>query len=921
MASPAGDPNELSLRPLDLLLPDWLPPSAELPGDPEDAFRRSLALALAAPTTKAHRPDVQEPDDPPDDSAVEDLEYEGIEEEEHLWEMAAKAATAKPTLLTWDTSPQVFRLPPLLSHHPQLFYSALRKTLDTPKVISLHAAYVAAELQTLLVGYSGSLWIWDAAVEQFIPRENALEAIIVDGYTAGACSSIFERFLTIGTLLRRLQAVSDQLRRASESWMHAFSHALTLVLSHIRETLEKPPSCPVHNLSSLHLEYEWQEAVLAALGDILRRDRSHSPPYHSFPSNMISTLYKALDRATGSSAPHIVQCTLAFLLQLSTQPCVKAVEESLGLGRATFLAGFEHDTADTAALKDDAVPIEVQVLEMILPTDVRQTLERGRKSLALLKKACPGHILCGRSAEDIDSAEHLAWIWGDADVQRIQIEAEQQADLLRTLVERWKLGRLATHPESADAPLSFPRFTDVPNPFDTSVVPLPPAGSSDDNLFTTFLRSHSGPLLPSFAPTLPLLLHHVFAKILARSKVISHALLETLLSPPSQEGGADLLAYLHILKSFHLLQFAAFTDLLASALFVHPSPEIAHAPGTRSRVRARLGIAPLPHQVTGEEFAAVGLGVGLTQRGQWPPGGSDLNWILRRVVIDSLAVDMQGRSEAARVDKVWEEADSIVGFAIRDLEEGDDAWLDPLAVEALDFLDLQYKVPKSLVVILSDNVVWKYRRIFSFLLRVLRADSVVRTIFHPSFHEHLFPASAQHTRLLYRTRFLAQSFVASLVDYLFDTAIRSPWDAFSTRLTQVRESNARDPELQDVFAVAAYHDAVMDSILEGCMLRSHQAKLAGRLKACLRTILLLGQLVLDRRRGTISEEHGRERLGMLADEISTDIQKLIELLKQYHGKEVERKQGVRRGETGPRRANLGDLLLRLNFHEPPRRLD
>ncbi|KZO94300.1 hypothetical protein CALVIDRAFT_599972 [Calocera viscosa TUFC12733] len=934
MAGLADHLDDTSLRPLDLLLPDWLPSSAELPRDPEDAFAKSLALALSPPPGSRLRQEALEPEGPRERGVIEEVELEEFEEENHLWELAAKAVTVQPTLLTWDTSPQVFRLPPLLSHHPELFYAALRKTVDTPKVIPLNASYVASELRTVLVGYSGSLWIWDAEREEFNPGENAPEAIIVDGYTAAACSSIFERFLTIGTLLRRLQAVPDQLRgylhilrlhtvidhqdRASESWMHAFSHALTLVLSHIRDTLEKEPACPSWNLSSLHLEYESQEALLTALADLLRRDRRHIPPYRSFPSNMISALYKALDRATASSSPHVLQCTIAFLLQLSTQPCVKAVEDSLGLGQATFLAGFVDDLADVANVTDDPVPKEVKAFEMILPTDVRQTLERGRKSLALLKKACPSHILCGRSAEDIDNAEHLRWIWSDAEVQSIQIQAERQADLLRTLVERWKLG-LATHQVSKDVP--FPRLADAANPFDTSVVPLPPAGSSNDNAFTEFLQSHPAPLLPSFAPTLPLLLHHVFAKILARSKVISHALLETLLSPPSQEGGADLLAYIHILKSFHLLSFTPFTELLANALFVHPSPEIAHAPGTRSRVRARLGIASLPHQVTGEEFAAVGLGVGLTQRGQWPPGGSDLNWILRRVVIDALAADMQGRAESTHIDKVWEEADSIVGFGIRDIEEGDDAWLDPLAVEALDFLDLQYKVPRSLAVILSDNVVSKYRGIFSFLLRVLRVDTVVRTIFHPSFHESLFPASAQHTRLLYRTRFLAQSFITSLVDYLFDTAIRSPWDAFHARLTHVRESNAHDTELQDVFAVAAYHDAVMDSILEGCMLRSHQTKLAGELKTSLGTVLLLGQLVLDRRRGTVSEGEGGKKLEALADRFSTSVQKLIDFLKHYHGREVERSRVGAKRETGPRGANLADLLLRLNFHEPPKRME
>ncbi|EJT99699.1 hypothetical protein DACRYDRAFT_109805 [Dacryopinax primogenitus] len=928
MADLVHHPDELSLRPLDNFLPDWLPPSSELPRNPEDAFTKGLALALG-PTTGRSR-DVPELDKPLEGPpVVESSEEEKEKDDDHVWELAAKAVSHKSTLFTWDTSSQVFRLPPLLSHHPELFYAALRKTVQTPTVTPFPPEYIASELRTLLTGYSGSLWIWNNIEEQFVPSPNAAGSIVVDGYSATASTSIFERFLTIGTLVRRLQAVPTQLMGASESWMHAFSHALTLVLSHIRSTLEVEPICPEKNLSSLHLEYETQEPMLVAVATLLRRDRSHYPPYRSLPSNMISALYKALDRAINTSAPHAVQCTLSFLLQLSTQPCIRAVEEALGLGRATFLPDMVDESSELASPNEDRAPMEVKVMEMILPSEVRQTLERGRKSLVLLKKACPAHILCGRTIEDIDDAEHLKWIWGDDEVQRVQAEAEQQADLLRDLMCRWKSGLPVDH--KAHVPAPFPKSTAAPNEFDISLLLLPATQSTDDNAFNRFLGSHPPPLLPSSAPTLPLLLHHVFAKILARSKVISHALLDSLLSPASQQGGADLLAHLHILSSFHLLNFAPFTDLLTNALFVHPSPEIAHAPGTRSRVRARLGIAPLPHQVTGEEFAAVGLGVGLTQRGQWPPGGSDLNWILRRVVIDSLEVDKQGRLKTARVDKVWEQADSIVGFAIRDIEEGDDAWLDPLgksphksgtgtkratAVEALDFLDLQYKVPRSLAVVLSERAIQKYRQIFSFLLRVLRVDTVVRTMYDPAIHELLFPSSEANAHLLLRTRFLAQGFTSSLVNYLMDSALRSPWSAFYSQLTRVKETS-RDPEVQDVFALAARHERVMNTLLEGCMLLPGQAQLAGEVRVCLGTILLLGQLVLDRRRGTLSEQEGGDQLRSLAHKLITTTQTLVQLLKEDQaGKELPRATIPTGNEGG---AKLSDLLLRLCFYEPVKR--
>jgi hypothetical protein len=81
---------------------------------------------------------------------------------------------------------------------------------------------------------------------------------------------------------------------------------------------------------------------------------------------------------------------------------------------------------------------------------------------------------------------------------------------------------------------------------------------------------------------------------------------------------------------------------------------------------------------------AVGLGFGLAERDSWPPGGSDLSYYLRTVIVDSLeplmkltGADSLGFSEGQ--SKIFAEAEFRLGFAIRDLPVGSgrERWLNP----------------------------------------------------------------------------------------------------------------------------------------------------------------------------------------------------------------------------------------------------
>lgn len=123
-------------------------------------------------------------------------------------------------------------------------------------------------------------------------------------------------------------------------------------------------------------------------------------------------------------------------------------------------------------------------------------------------------------------------------------------------------------------------------------------------------------------------------------------------------------------------------------------------------------------------------------------------------------------------------------------------------------------------------------------------------------------------------RFQVTLFMSTLTTYIFDSAIGTNFSTFLARLTKLRHGVpdgpqtsaddahdnpiAEDEELRDVFSILAYHSAVMDRILEACLLKARHRSIAASLTECLDYIIILGKVVVDINSGRLSEE-GAER--------------------------------------------------------------
>ena len=204
-------------------------------------------------------------------------------------------------------------------------------------------------------------------------------------------------------------------------------------------------------------------------------------------------------------------------------------------------------------------------------------------------------------------------------------------------------------------------------------------GPTPIDQLTAFIERFSAtPLLPAETPTLSLYIASVLAPLISHSNELTSSLVSLYLDD------LNLLDHLDVLRAFFLAGDVGFTERANAALFGKDQAGAGEALGLgrRARTRARMGLTPgpkgkrVPSQVdhgADDGDWGIGLGLGLSERQQWPPGGVELAYALRTTLFD---VSREGQDGA-----VWEGIEDRVSFAVRDLPEGQDGeganWMNP----------------------------------------------------------------------------------------------------------------------------------------------------------------------------------------------------------------------------------------------------
>ncbi|KAG9097594.1 hypothetical protein FRC06_007388, partial [Ceratobasidium sp. 370] len=594
---------------------------------------------------------------------------------------------------------------------------------------------------------------------------------------------------------------------------------------------------------------------------------------------------------------------LSYLLTVSSQDFNNLLAITIGLAPESF-----HLTQ--TLVQDDRI-----LLPSFFSLQLRTMLENAARALDVLERADPGHPLCQK---EVWTWEGPDWGWTDKDLHNIDTRTRNHIRIVQRALSVWydsasgatsgaesNSGSLSELEETLDQTILASKDGEAAT---ASIAPMAATRAYKPELqaaFSVFDQppgSHLAPLaegtlgsqliskgptaLPFSAPTLSLVLEATLLALpLAHSRLVSSALLRVFTNRLAFK------THLKVVRGFLLGGDQVFWSRLRGALFEESgisNVSTAVGRGVRAGVRIRLGIIdPVRDQIADERAEregrlrewGVGLAVGLSERGgagTWPPGGAELGLRLRHVIDDALEVGWGARlstesddegSEVTERDQdevVLKETSWRLGFILRDLEEesaeGRARWLNPNAIEALDFLCLDYKPPDPIDVILTPDIRQKMHRVFTFLLRLLRVETVTKMLFNT-----MFQPVSDCPPIVLLARFKVQSFVNSLVGYITDIAIGANWNAFLATLNEIQRDDEgndepaprRDPKKDqlpsDIFAVHTHLSTTMDRMLEACLLRARQRGVGNALKECMEAVLVLGKLVGDWRRDQSSD--------------------------------------------------------------------
>lgn len=834
----------------------------------------------------------------------------GEEELPDVWTSKSNETAAHNSTFSWDVP---VRGPPgrsaFLSEQSARVFVAARFHVQ-PRLVSDGASrrYISpsdllSSLRTTLLGGTSLLFGWDEQMAKFTVRsknnDSGKTALVLGELSEETTLSLIEPFLTIGTLLRRIEDTILELRKPSTvAAARALAYSLQSIVALVQAelTTRLPESLTMASLSRLSTRFSDLRFELDALAVLCLRPLDETPPFAELPDTqtaLLDHLFLTLDHAISHSAPYRTSAMLAYLLVASSQDFGNSLAVTIGLV-------LQSSRPVKSLVSRDKIN-----LPSFFSPKSRLVLGSAARALDVLRRADPEHPLCQKDW----SWDGPDWGWTDKEIHSADIRTQKHVSAVKKELDYWygddgagsassvaesnRESSSADSPEVASTPLETAQTsTDAPSGPTRAYKPelaafmvfdQPPgshiAAPSKDTSAVDFIAK--GPsALPLSAPTLPLLADATLLALpLAHARLVSSALFRVF------TGRLAFKAHLKVLRGFLLGDDPVFWSRLRGALFEesgisHVSAAVGR--GIRAGVRVRLGIMDTTRDRMADDRAeregrsrewGVGLAVGLSDRGgagTWPPGGAELGLRLRHVIDDALEVGWGTRptseldDDASETSKerdpesmVLKESPWRLGFILRDLEEesaeGRARWLNPNAIEALDFLCLDYKPPDPIDAIVTLDIRHKMHRVFTFLLRLLRVETVTRMLFNTAFH-----SSSSNPPILLVARFKTQVFVSALIGYVKDVAIGAHWDTFLATLDEIERedegkdgsTSLRDPKkdriTSDIFAVQSHLSNTMDQILEACLLRTRQRGVGNALKECMEAVLVLGKLVGDR---------------------------------------------------------------------------
>lgn len=288
----------------------------------------------------------------------------------------------------------------------------------------------------------------------------------------------------------------------------------------------------------------------------------------------------------------------------------------------------------------------------------------------------------------------------------------------------------------------------------------------------------------------------------------------------------------------------------------------------------------------------------------WPPQTSDLSASLNNIILESVAekrsCDTFGEYDTS-TSSVFQDLERRLSFAMVKPSSAKTESRDLGDIGALDWLTLTFHPPSLIAPLVTFQTQISYQRLFNHLVRLMRINSVLKTCFGSLMSRNSSKESrkALHcfdATLFFSFRQRANHFVTVLTRYVFETVIKQQWTIFRSRLNQLcREVEGREKiindsdevedgvdgaheddfaddlteddenqstrsdrtkgalrhksfphatfELKDVFSIAAYHERVVDRMVQGCFLKKRQRAIMNLINDMFNLILEFNRLV------------------------------------------------------------------------------
>ena len=406
------------------------------------------------------------------------------------------------------------------------------------------------------------------------------------------------------------------------------------------------------------------------------------------PVNLLSLVYQTFEIHVERHSPRDITAIMAYILTVSSKPYIHALCRLLAYGEARQLytistettqlmeltSQFEGDEAESSWRDEGSIDADGPFPKFV-PTNLASILPAAHKSLKLLEAARPEHLIFSTESP----SNEISWIWTEESIKNLWngVEVNEDNPIAPTTESpQSRLGDSQSEqlPGNHDLVAGFRVFDLEPGSFSTS--------NRDSQVVLDELIVNFPNMLPNITPSPSLLCEIMFTPLQNRAASLSRALLAVFLDRSSS---LCIDAHLELLRSHMLLTSHSFKSRLSAALFSDAEDRASHSARLYNLLRYKSKGTTLPDQSHTGRWP-VGLAPLLVTRDSWPPGGSELSFLLRTVIVDSQQnTPESATSELDGAHRVMCEAEFRLGFAIRELSgRGHERWLDPLCKLVID---------------------------------------------------------------------------------------------------------------------------------------------------------------------------------------------------------------------------------------------